>query len=143
MSLPPRLAGMTPCRITQKRMSVMPSSRARMTTVIHHGISPIIDSVMKPAPVSALSAIGSATLPKSVTRPLARARSPSMRSVMMATAKTPQAHHRVPVSSPPWRSTSQTKTGTSRMRMTVRALGRFHGLGARVVLSVLMRVPPP
>ena len=32
-TLPPRLAAITPCRITQKRSSVTPTSRTRITTV--------------------------------------------------------------------------------------------------------------
>ncbi len=69
LTLPPRLAGITPCRITQKRSSVMPSSRARMTIVTHQGRSPSADRPMSAAPMIALSAIGSAILPKSVTSP--------------------------------------------------------------------------
>lgn len=47
----------------------MPTSRPRMTIVTHHGSSPRIDRLTSAAPVSALSAIGSAILPKSVMRP--------------------------------------------------------------------------
>lgn len=73
-SLPPLLAGITACRMTQNRISVMPSSRARITPVIHHGRSPRTDSETSAAPMIALSAIGSAIFPKSVTRLYARAR---------------------------------------------------------------------
>jgi hypothetical protein len=37
LSLPPRLAGITPCRMTQKRSNVTPISRTMMTMVTHHG----------------------------------------------------------------------------------------------------------
>ena len=40
LALPPRLAGMTPCSITQKRSTVTPTSRARMIPVTHHDRSP-------------------------------------------------------------------------------------------------------
>src|SRR6478672_10642323 len=40
LSLPPRPAGMTPCRMTTKRSTVMPISRTRMTTVTHHHTTP-------------------------------------------------------------------------------------------------------
>ena len=49
----------------------------------------MIDSPTKAMPVSALSAIGSAILPKFVTRLCLRARSPSILSVIIATAKRP------------------------------------------------------
>ena len=65
--LPPRLAAMTPCRITHTRSRVTASSRTRITTVTHHGSSSRIDSPIRAVPVSALSAIGSASLPNSVT----------------------------------------------------------------------------
>ena len=79
--LPPRLAGMTPCRITQNRSAVTPHSRARITTVTHHGSAPYADSSTSALPVSALSAIGSATLPNEVTRSQVRAIQPSTKSV--------------------------------------------------------------
>ena len=84
LTLPPRLAGITPCRITKNRSRVMPISRTRMTTVTHHGSSSSSDSPISAAPISALSAIGSAILPKSVTSPRLRASSPSTRSVTEA-----------------------------------------------------------
>ncbi len=37
LSLPPRLAAITPWRITQNRSSVMPNSRTRISTVTHQG----------------------------------------------------------------------------------------------------------
>ena len=88
LSLPPWPAGITtPRRISQNRMSVMPHSRTSTTIVTHHHSSPMIDSPTNAMPVSALSAIGSAILPKSVTRSCLRARSPSILSVIIATAK--------------------------------------------------------
>ena len=50
-----------------------------------------MDRPINAAPVRALSAIGSATFPTSVTSPRLRARSPSTRSVIVATAKTTKA----------------------------------------------------
>ena len=55
--------------------------------VTHHQMSPMIESPMKAIPVIALSAIGSAILPKSVTSPRLRAMSPSILSVIIATTK--------------------------------------------------------
>ena len=69
LSLPPRLAGMTPWRSTANRSTVTPISRTMITTVTHHGRSPSIDSPIRAAPISALSAIGSASLPNSVSIP--------------------------------------------------------------------------
>ena len=94
MILPPRLAGITPYRMTQNRIKVMPHSRASTTIVTHHHSSPMIDSPMKAMPVSALSAIGSISLPKSVTRLRARAMSPSIRSVRIARVNTTNAQTR-------------------------------------------------
>ena len=94
LTLPPRPAAITPCRITQKRTAVMPHSRTSTTTVTHHQTSPMIDSPTRAIVTSALSAIGSTTLPKLVTRPRLRARSPSIRSVIIATANTPKASQR-------------------------------------------------
>ena len=94
LSLPPRPAAMTPCRMTRSRTRVMPHSRTRTTTVTHQGTSPISDRPTRAIVTSALSAIGSTTLPKFVTSPRLRARSPSMRSVIIATANTPNAAQR-------------------------------------------------
>ena len=47
----------------------------------------MMDSPMNAIPVIALSAIGSAILPKLVTRLCLRARSPSILSVIIATTK--------------------------------------------------------
>ena len=63
--------------MTQKRSSVTPTSRTRITTVTHQGSSSRIDSPISAVPVSALSAIGSASLPNSVTWPVRRAIIPS------------------------------------------------------------------
>ena len=93
-ALPPRLAGMMPWRRTANRSSVMPISRPIITTVAHHGTSPSTDSPISAEPVSALSAIGSATVPNAVTSPRLRASWPSSRSVNAATANTPNAASR-------------------------------------------------
>ena len=55
--------------MTKKRSAGDADSRTSTTTVTHHGSSPRTDSPTSAMPISALSAIGSATLPKSVTRP--------------------------------------------------------------------------
>ena len=94
LSLPPRPAGITPCRITTNRITVTPTSRTRMMTVTHQGTIPMTDSPIRAIPSIALSAIGSATLPKSVTCLRRRARSPSMLSVTMATPNTTSAASR-------------------------------------------------
>ena len=94
LTLPPRPAAMTPCRMTQKRTAVMPHSRTSTTIVTHHQTSPMTDSPTRAIVTSALSAMGSRTLPTLVTRPRLRARSPSIRSVSIATANTPNAAHR-------------------------------------------------
>ena len=44
LTLPPRPAAITPCRITQNRTAVMPHSRTSTTMVTHHQTSPMIDS---------------------------------------------------------------------------------------------------
>ena len=61
------------------------------------GSSPSTDSVISAAPVSALSAIGSAILPKSVTRPRLRASCPSRKSVSDAPPNAARAASRQPV----------------------------------------------
>ena len=64
------------------------------------GSSPSADRVISAAPVSALSAIGSAILPKSVTRPRLRASCPSRKSVNDAPTNAASAASRHAV--PPW-----------------------------------------
>jgi hypothetical protein len=128
--LPPRLAGMTPCRITQNRSAVTPHSRTITTIVTHQGRSPRIERPMNAAPVSALSAIGSAILPKFVTMFQRRAMSPSNRSVTIATTKAAVANSRFSSDAPPSRSSSQTNSGTRTSRSTVSALATFQALGA-------------
>ena len=117
-SLPPRLAAITPWRMTQNRSKVTAISLARMTAVTHQANSPRAESVTSAAPVSALSAIGSAILPKSVIRPRRRASRPSSRSVTEATPNTTNAATRQ--SGPP-ASRHATKTGTRISRSTVSA----------------------
>jgi hypothetical protein len=60
---------MTPRRSTAIRNPVMPSSRTMITAVTHHGRSPSNDNPISAAPMRALSAIGSASVPNSVTMP--------------------------------------------------------------------------
>ena len=91
-ALPPRLAAMIPWRRTRKRSSVMPSSRPMITMVTHQGKQATGSTrPISAAPVSALSAMGSASVPNAVTSPRDRASSPSNRSVIAATANTPVA----------------------------------------------------
>ena len=128
--LPPRLAGMTPCRITQNRSAVTPHSRVSITTVTHHGSAPYADSNRNAAPVNALSAIGSATLPNDVTRSQVRAIHPSTRSVTAATKNATQAAMRRPGCVRPDATVNRTNTGTSTIRAAVRAFAAFTS-GAR------------
>src|SRR5699024_1056604 len=129
--LPPLEAGMTRVRSMTRRISVMPHSRSKIRIVIHHQISPKSDIVIHAAPVRNLSAMGSAILPKFVTRPLARAISPSSLSVYMAAAKMATASQRAIIESwpnVPEAHSAQIKNGTSAMRMLVSTLGRFSEL---------------
>src|ERR1700684_335035 len=118
---------MTPCDMTQTRSPVTAPSRNRITPVTHQGSSPRADSTISAEPVSALSAIGSAILPKSVIRLRRRASSPSRKSVAEATPKGTQAAIRA--ASPPV-SSSTTNTGTRHRRATVRAFATLIRLGA-------------
>ncbi len=127
MILPPRLAAMTPCRITQNRSNRDADLAEQDDAVTHHGSSPSTDRVISADPVSALSAIGSAILPKSVIIPLRLASWPSSRSVTEATPKTKNATIRDPV---PPATRKVTNTGTSASRSTVSPLGRLTSLGA-------------
>ena len=129
LALPPRLAGIIPWRSTQNRSSVTPISRPMITTVTHHGTRPSTDSPISAAPVSALSAIGSAIVPNAVTRPRRRASSPSSRSVSAATANTPNAASRQPVFVPSSTNSATRNTGTSSSRTTVSTLAMFSSGG--------------
>ena len=100
-----------------------------MTIVTHHGSSPRIESAMSAPPVSILSAIGSSSLPRSVTRLRLRAMAPSMPSVAIARMKSAAAAQRSAPSAPPSASSIQTNSGASRMRTTVMMFGRFQLLG--------------
>ena len=62
-----------------------------ITMVTHQGRSESAERPNSAAPVSALSAMGSARVPNAVTSPRERASSPSNRSVIAATTKTPVA----------------------------------------------------
>jgi hypothetical protein len=76
-TLPPQDAAMTWYLTTAMRITVTATSLARMIPVTHHDNNPYTDKQIKAAAISALSAIGSASLPKSVTMPRVRARWPS------------------------------------------------------------------
>ena len=84
-----------------RRSSVTLHSRSSTTMVTHHQMSPTIESPMNAIPVSALSAMGSAILPKFVTRLRARAMSPSILSVMAAPTNSTNDAIRQPTESPP------------------------------------------
>src|SRR5215471_6955146 len=116
--LPPRLAAMTPREMTQKRRPVTASSRNRITAVTHQGSSPRADSTTSADPVRALSAIGSAILPKSVIRLRRRASSPSRKSVAEASPNV--THAAIRRTSPPDTSRTTNK-GTRPRRRTVSA----------------------
>ena len=79
------------------------------------GFTPYTSAVI----ISALSAIGSAIFPKSVTNPRARAMSPSSLSVSISTANRPNAHHHC------CERTSHANTGMKRIRTEVSTFGRF------------------
>src|SRR5215472_6753685 len=130
LTLPPRLAGITPRRMTQNRNTVTAISLTRITQVTHHGSQPRKDMVTSAAPVSALSAIGSAILPKSVINPRLRAILPSSRSV---TEARPNAKNAATRQAGPPASRQTTTTGTSAMRTTVRALAILTSPGAGAV----------
>ena len=83
------------------------------------GSSPRADRVISAAPVSALSAIGSAILPKSVTRPRLRASWPSRKSVSDAPPNAASAPSRQPV--PPWNEADD-EDGDQEIRTTVSML---------------------
>src|SRR6201996_1501315 len=127
LSLPPRLAAITPRWMTAKRSTVIPTPRTRMAAVTHQDSSCRADSVIRAAPVSALSAIGSAILPKSVTSPRWRASRPSRKSGAEATQNSTNATIRQLVGPAARQSTN---AGTSTMRMTVRTLATLTRPGA-------------
>ena len=101
-------------------MTLHSRTSTTMVTAHHHGSSKMIARPTKAMPVIALSAIGSAILPKSVTRPRLRAMSPSILSVIMATTKIAKATSRHAIESPPSTSSATPKNGTSRIRNEVR-----------------------
>ena len=104
--------------------------------------SAMIDRPMKAIPVIALSAIGSAILPKLVTRLCLRARSPSILSVIIARQNSTHATQRQPMSSPPSYSSAQPKNGTITIRRVVSALGTFQLLTCGWALGWLIDPPP-
>ncbi len=105
--LPLVAAAITTVLATESRSRVTDHSRTSTRIVTHHQTSPMIESATSAIPVSALSAMGSAILPKSVTRLRARAMSPSILSVAIATTKTPKAAERQPIESWSWPSSIQ------------------------------------
>ena len=128
--LPLCLAGITTSLAMESRAKVTAHSRSSTTMVIvHHSQagkkSAMIARPMKAIPVIALSAIGSAILPKLVIRLCLRARSPSILSVIIARQNSTQATQRQPMLPPPSCSRAQPKNGTITMRRVVRALGTF------------------
>jgi hypothetical protein len=97
-----------------------------MTIVTHQGSRPCADRVISAAPVSALSAMGSAILPKSVISPRCRASRPSSRSVSEAPRNTTNAAICQPG---PLASSSSTNTGTSTSRSMVSSLATLSSPG--------------
>ena len=130
-SFPPFDAGTTlPLRSSNIRQIVMPISLTRITMVTHTGRLPLIFRQMSAVEIKALSAMGSAIFPKSVTRFFARAISPSSLSVIINATKQPNDHNIQDMCWPSLRSTNQAKRGIAKIRMLVRMLGtfRFDGL---------------
>ncbi len=82
---------------------------------------PSATSIISATATSTLSAIGSSMRPKSEPALSLRAAKPSSQSLMPASAKTRKAISRA---ASPGMTKATTKTGTSRMRRMVRALGR-------------------
>ena len=73
-----------------------------MIVIVHiHQVSMMMANPTNAIPVSALSAMGSAILPKLVIRLRLRAMSPSILSVTIARTKMPQATVRQRTESPP------------------------------------------
>src|SRR6478736_5564731 len=107
-------------------------------TVTHHGSSPRIDRPMKAKPVSTLSAMGSSSLPRSVTISYLRASQPSIPSVAMATMNRAAAHQRSAPSAPPSASSIHRKIGAHRMRTIVMRFGSWRG----IAISVPSGKPP-
>ena len=126
---PPRLAAITPPEITIKRTIVIPISRVKITTVIHHGMSPKIESPIMAVPTSALSAMGSSSFPSSVTLPRLLANLPSMKSVMPTIKKSHQATIRQVESWPPFLKRKYAHKGSAAILISVIELGKLSSLG--------------
>ena len=145
-SFPSESAAITTFLSTESRSRVTLHSRTSttMVTAHHHGLSKMMARPTKAIPVIALSAIGSAILPKSVTSPRLRAMSPSILSVIIATTKITNAVTRQPIESPPSTSSAAPKNGTSTIRSVVRMFGRLRllGLAAAASGSVTAGSPP-
>ena len=125
-----------------------------MTTVTHQGSRPYQDSSTSAVPVSALSAIGSAILPNSVTRCQVRAIQPSTKSVSDATTNTSAATIRSPGRTIPDATVSATNTGTSTSRSAVSPFATLRtgagrraaptaGSGCAVIPAPARRSGPP
>src|SRR3954454_18628906 len=138
LSLPQMLAGMTsPCSIASWRRPVTANSRAMMTIATQAETRLSDTSDTSAAVTRSLSASGSISLPKVETLFWRRAIQPSSASVNDASANTPAAR-----ASPPPASCSRaaTRTGTSRIRRTVRTFGR---LSSNIRGETLRLQPPP
>ena len=111
--------------------AVTPTSRTRMTTVTHHGSSPSDDSPTSAAPISALSAIGSAILPKSVTSP----RLPGQLAVEQVGERRHREHRRARRSrqrrAVAAKQAARRRPARARAAATVSTLAMFHGLHRR------------
>jgi len=109
--------------------AVIASSRPMITATIHAGAISICTSEMNAAEVSSLSASGSIIWPSGVICLRRRARYPSSQSVNDAMAKMAAAticrgRPRIAVPST-FVSRTTTRSGTRKMRVSVRAFGRF------------------
>ena len=136
LTLPLWAAGITTCLRTESRRAVTLHSRTRTRMVTHHQTSPTIESATNAMPVSALSAIGSAILPKLVTR-LRAAGDVAVDLVGDHRQREQRERDAAPAGSSRRRraSSAQPKNGTITMRSVVRALGTFQLPGARLLPS--------
>src|SRR3954447_16169349 len=137
-SFPHRLAGMTsPCSIASWRRPVTANSRAMITIATQADTRLSETSDTSAAVTSSLSASGSISLPNVETLFWRRAIQPSRASVKEASAKTAAASASPPPASC---SSAATRTGTSRIRRTVRTFGR---LSSNIRRRTLRLQPPP
>src|SRR5690554_4606985 len=106
----------------------MPISRTRITMTTHHASSSSNARQTSAPPVRSLSAMGSMSLPKSVTRLRLRAMCPSMLSVAMPTTKNAAASQRRALLAPSSARSIQKKAGAIRMRTIVMMFGTLSTL---------------